>query len=503
MSVNHASPAVRALRNQAVREGWPAAESAERMRAAFQVSRLRGYRFVCGWSLKETIERLLAELRAMGQDTERLTYTDLARWENGHCKPTPVHLDGLCRVYRARPDKLFPEVFGDYGQAANGSPVSSWSPDMTAVVPGDASGTFTLPQGDDGLIGEQAKGGGDENPSVSPEMILRGFTPVSGVLATPIINAIVCVRRRMDTTLETVTVSETTVTHWEEVAQRYAVAYQTAQPLRLLLDAVADVERVHQALEGRQLLDQRRRLTYVTAQLSGLVGALLIDLGDYQEAREWYRTALIAAEETGDRALRSWVLVGQAYVPLYADDPASAFELAEAATTMAGSTRCAASALGPATQARALARLGHIQESRRALDKARFAFDKLPADECSNTLYGYTKRQLEFHSGAALTYIGAMDEAEVSQTAAASMYAPNEYLDPALMGFDRSIGLARLNELEEACHNATTTLTRLDEGRRTGILFTRARELYALIPESHRNQRAVRDFHEALTLTLA
>ncbi len=501
MSVNHTSPAVRAMREQATREGWIVEDAAAHMRSAFKVTTLRGYRFACGWSLEEAVERLLAELRASGHDTERLTYSDLGRWETGHCKPNSVHLDGLCRLYRTRPDKLFPEVFRDYGEVK-----SSSCAEMATSIPAFAAGDPTTPQVNDLRAGRDlpAAGGSKNDPNQDANMkswaTLPGITVFGGGLITPIINGIVGVRRRIDTTLESTNLSETTVAHWEDVVNQYAAAYQAVPRLHMLLNAVADVERVQYALEQRQLLDQRRRLTYVTAQLAGLVGALLIDLGDYQEAREWLRTALIAAEEAEDRALRAWVLAEQAYVPLYAGDLPAALELTENAATMAGNTRCAASAMARAIQARALARLGRGEETRRALDQARSAFDTLGEDETDNTLYGYTRRQLEFHSGAALTYIGAMDEAEVSQHAAASMYAPDEYLDPALMGFDRAIGLARLNDIEEACRHATATLNRLDEGRRTGILFTRARELYAGIPESSRNQRAVRDFHEALTL---
>jgi len=61
---------------------------------------------------------------------------------------------------------------------------------------------------------------------------------------------------------------------------------------------------------------------------------------------------------------------------------------------VAGNTPCATAAWAPALEARSLARLGRRDDALAAVRIAETAFARLPADQISDTGYGYAARQL-------------------------------------------------------------------------------------------------------------
>ena len=67
-----------------------------------------------------------------------------------------------------------------------------------------------------------------------------------------------------------------------------------------------------------------RRLRAHGLVWGSLTGMLMIGLGDQRMARAFFRTARMAADETGDRSLRAWVAVREALIPLYCGDPREA-----------------------------------------------------------------------------------------------------------------------------------------------------------------------------------
>src|SRR5690606_19796410 len=155
--------------------------------------------------------------------------------------------------------------------------------------------------------------------------------------------------------------------------------YMNTQPLRLLCDVMLEFSAVRKALDSRQPIEMQERLYRMAAQLSGLAGMIMIDLGDHREARSFFRTGRLAADETGDRALRAWVTAREALVPLYYGDPREALTLARKSRDLAGQTPCAARTMAPVVEARALARMSAttgprhevVEQAKKALQRAR------------------------------------------------------------------------------------------------------------------------------------
>jgi transcriptional regulator with XRE-family HTH domain len=219
------------------------------------ISTLWAWRLATGWRRSE----LLGRLRQLGDLS--VDESMLWRWELGERDPSSYHLDYLCRVYQTRPDLL---GYGhDYSQpttpidgvATNGQPASAGT--LAAAV-------------------------------------------VTGALAS---EPLAMVRA-----LTTSTVSSQTLEALERTAGRLQQACQTqAAPLvTLALELAREYGVVRGLLDGRQRIEERRRLAAVAARLGSQLGLLLWEV-DEPVALVFFDAAVVAAEEAGDSALGAWV----------------------------------------------------------------------------------------------------------------------------------------------------------------------------------------------------
>jgi hypothetical protein len=295
---------------------------------------------------------------------------------------------------------------------------------------------------------------------------------------------------------------------WEETAAGYGSQYMTVAPMRLLCDVLLDVGDVRRMCEHRQPLDFSERLCRLAGQLAGLAGMLMIDVGQQRMARSFFRTARTAADETGDRHLRAWVAVREAFVPLYYGDPSEACALARTGAGLAGRNMCVAAAMAPVLEARALARVAarrggpaKLQGLRRVpalLDQAHDALSRLAPPERGDTAFGYTERQLLFHEGDTLITLGHGQGAERAFTRALRLYSADEILDRSLA----TLGLAQCrleaDEPEEALRLSRDTVLSVPREHRSEIMVRAARSLGDSVAGRHGEFRAVREYREAL-----
>ncbi|MEV4976496.1 hypothetical protein [Streptomyces scopuliridis] len=291
-------------------------------------------------------------------------------------------------------------------------------------------------------------------------------------------------------------IAETTIEQWERQAAEYGHAYQITPPAGILASSISDLLELRELLEQRQPTDVRARLCRIAAQLAGTAGIALVALGEHREARQWYHLGQLLAEETGDRALRAWLLAREAVIPFYFGAPAAALALAERARLVAGSTVCATAAWAPSLEARALARMGRKREARDTMGLAERAFARLGAADTSDTAYGYTERQLIWHGGSMWTTIGDTRRARAALQAAHDLYSVEEHLDRALIAMDEATCLVGAGEIAVACRETEMLLLGLPSGHRTGIVISRARDLLAAIPPRGAALPAVRDLRE-------
>ncbi|HEY2575344.1 MAG TPA: helix-turn-helix transcriptional regulator [Streptosporangiaceae bacterium] len=490
----------------------------------FGTTWIRAYRLALGITLADVVEQVRAWYEAQGRELPRFSETLLSAYESGQKRPGPEYLHYLCTVYSADPQDL-----GYQGTCFCGSSHrTEVRPDPAArhqhqhhhperlSAPGSPGSPGVPCDGAqpwlDGVFYDHDQGmPGDEPPLwvVDDDDILRrallrliAGAPVS--LDSGFFGAVDRVRRRMDDALFRGSVSATMLDQWEETSAGYGRQYQTVPPLRLLCDVLLDLGDVRRMCEQRQPIEFAERLCRLAAQLATLTGMTMIDIGDQRMARSFFRTARIAADETGDRALRAWVAVREALIPLYYGDPREAVELARTGADLAGRGQCVATVMAPVAEARALSRLaaqgkrGGLNRARAALDRAADGLDTLSASQRSDTAFGYTERQFLFHRGDALVALGDHQGAEEAFGESLRLYAPTEFLDRSLVLLGHARCKLEADEPEEALRISRDMLHELPREHRTEIVVHAARTLGESVAARFGSLPAVREYRTVL-----
>jgi transcriptional regulator with XRE-family HTH domain len=535
----------RQIRARGLVAGLPPGQIAEKIHdecgPAAGTSWIRAHRLALGISLADVVAQVRAWYVSEGRTVPRFSETLLSAYEGGQKRPGPEYLHYLCAVYRADPPDLgYPDPCfcgRGHGQerpalasagtpsAPPGSPAAGpdpGGPDPVAAVrlaPQPASGHVAGGRTTGGQLAPVgpaeaivlADAGPEDDDDVVRRMLLRLIADPTAAVDGQFFGAADRIRRRMDDALVSGTVSAIMLDEWEEATVGHGRQYMTVPPLRLLCDVLLDFGDVRRMSERRQSLEFSERLCWLAGRLAGLMGMIMINVGDQRLARSCFRTARTAADETGDRHLRAWVAVREALVPLYYGDPAEASALARAGAGLAGRNPCVAGVMAPVLEARALAWTAARREDvgtgsalrrvKTLLAPAHEALGLLPATEWGDTAFGYTQRQLLFHEGDTLVMLGDYESAEKAFTCSLDLYAPDEILDRSLIG----LGLARCrleaDEPEEALRLGLDTLLAVPREHRSEIMMRSARLLADTVAVRHGEQRAVREYREALLST--
>jgi len=537
----------RGIRAQCLADGLPPAEIAltihERCQPTFGTTLIRAHRLALGIALADVVAQVRARYVTEGRLPPRFSETLLSSYESGQKRPGPEYLHYLCYVYQAEPSDLgypgqclcgrthrAPALTPAAGTGSGQPPAAVPTPPRAVPAPPpDAAGAVTgagqagQPAGVAMPVAESSPGEADDD--LVRRNLLRLMADPGAEAEGRFFGAAERIRRRLDDALLGATVSVTMLDHWEEMAAEYGRLYMTVPPLRLLCDVLLDLGDVRRMCEQRQPLEFVERLCQLAARLAGLAGMTMIDVGDQRLARSFFNTARTAADETGDRQLRAWVAVREALVPLYYGDPAQAAAAARAGADLAGQRPCVASAMAPIVEARALARLARargrggpsgraaaggagggaggvtasaVSRVNAALEQAQEALDGLPTEERRGTAFGYTERQLLFHSGDALVTLGDYRGADDAFGQALRLYSPAEFLDRSLVTLGQARCRLSAGEPEEALRLSRETLARLPSQHRPGLVLRAAYSLGETVAAQHGDFPALRDYREAL-----
>jgi tetratricopeptide (TPR) repeat protein len=278
-------------------------------------------------------------------------------------------------------------------------------------------------------------------------------------------------------------------------------------PPGLLLDEIRWYRRrAVEVLGGRHTLAQRRRLYVAADWLTGLLGHLSFDLGDYQAARAHCVTAWQLADDAGEQELGAWVRNIQAMVALYTRRFREAVRYAEMGGELAAAGTTGSVQL-PVLAARAHARLGNRQETGLAIRQAEQAFDGLQVASQPESVFSVDAARVPFCAGTAYVWLDPQRAAVYSREAISlydaatgtSRWPANQ----ALARLDLATALAQLGEPEEASQTALEALAIFPE-RPVDSVMRRAGDLEAILDiEPYRRLPAVRQFREQLQITRA
>ncbi|MEO3891823.1 XRE family transcriptional regulator [Nonomuraea sp. B5E05] len=436
----------RRIRAKGLAAGRTSAQIADEIHEAcasqFSTTRIKAHRLSYGIALADVIEQVRALFERDSKPTPGIGETLLSAYESGLKRPGPEYLHYLCTVYRVEPAALGydgPCICGHgHAHRAVGALGGSESKDPPPLLPTERELNIqpmvTEPEAQE-----------DENILRRTMLnLLHTDTNLNTALDGVVLGACEGIRRRMDETLVSATVSAAMLDQWEEATLSFGRQYTTTAPLRLLCDVLLELSAVRTAMSRRQPIDLQERLCRMAAQLSGLSGMIMINLGDHRLARSFFRTGRTAADETGDRALRAWITARESLVPLYFGDAREALSLAKKSRDLAGSMPCAAQAMAPVVEARALAMMSGgdskkevVDQAKRALSRARSAFSHLKSEDQEDVAFGYTEKQLYFYQGDVLTKLGQTIEAEVVLGQALTKYQ-DHILDQTLIRLDQA-----------------------------------------------------------------
>lgn len=318
--------------------------------------------------------------------------------------------------------------------------------------------------------------------------------------ASPVMRA-ETVRRGLDEALSAGTMTDASLEDWDRSVVRYGLATRDRPAGVLLEDLNGDLAELKRALDQHRSASAMRRLTRVTACMSGLMCLTLVKLDDRPGFRRWARTARTAAGEAGDPVTYSWVLAQEAFGHYYSADFPEAIDVARHAQDLVHGTPCVGAALAAALEARANAATGRRQETRAALARAEAILSHLDGDSQATSAFGYNEAQLRFHEGSAYTRLRDATAAFAAQDRALELCAPGDYTDWAMTRLDRAACLADTGDHVGALEYASQTLENLTEPQRRGIIAFRGHEVLSALPAAQQALPAARDLEELLMLT--
>ncbi|WP_327090452.1 XRE family transcriptional regulator [Nonomuraea sp. NBC_01738] len=493
----------RRTRAKGLAAGRTAAQIAEEIHEAcgpqFGTTKIKSHRLSYGIALADVIEQVRALFERDEKPPPGIGETLLSAYESGLKRPGPEYLHYLCTVYRVEPVSLGYE----------GPCICGHGHRMPGVMRTDNLDRSDLERPSRELWIQPptstSDGDGEEDENILRRTLLdllrnQPNTQLDG----PVLGAVEGIRRRMDETLVSATVSPAMLDQWEESTLAFGRQYTTTAPLRLLCDVLLELSSVRAAMSRRQPMDLYERLCRMAAQLSGLSGMIMINLGDHRLARSFFRTGRTAADETGDRALRAWVTAREALVPLYYGDAREALNLAKKSRDLAGQVSCAAQAMAPVVEARALAMISGteskkevVDQAKRALSRARAAFSHMKSHEQEDMAFGYTEKQLYFYQGDVLTKLGQTLEAEVVLDQALDKYQ-DHILDQTLIRLDQATCRLLDDDVAEACRVASEAMELLAPEYRTDFLMRPALALEAAIVARAPDHPGLARFREQL-----
>ncbi|PZS23737.1 MAG: hypothetical protein DLM61_23605 [Pseudonocardiales bacterium] len=202
----------------------------------------------------------------------------------------------------------------------------------------------------------------------------------------------------------------------EVITDRQRRLYHELSSAEMMVHVQAHVGLLVSLLDSPQPDSLRHRVACAAAEAAGFAAWLWYDLGDLYTMSHCYRQASLAADESSNTGLRSYILGYQGLVARAQGRPDSALGFFdEARQTVQRSASDPTRSWLTVLTADALARVGRSREALAALDTARslLAGQDSRADEW---MYDFDEGSLAVHAGTCLLTVGRPESAAVAFT---------------------------------------------------------------------------------------
>jgi tetratricopeptide (TPR) repeat protein len=302
----------------------------------------------------------------------------------------------------------------------------------------------------------------------------------------PIAGELASLRRQLDEALAAASVSARQLEEIEESTRGHVNDYPATPPTVMLTRIAAECAEVTALSRRRQPAAIQARLSSCAALLATLCADALMRLGQTTDAQLWYRTAVLAADDSERPALGVLVRAQAAMLPYYFGDPRQTVRLADEALSLSAKP-CRSGALAAAGRARALARIGDTASARDAVRQARALFDEVGGDD-SDAAFRFPVKRFLFYLAGAATWMADTQAAYRLQDEALALYRASNTvsIDPSLILLDRARCLVDDSRADEAATVALDAVAMLPEKQRTEIVLARAHEIVAAVPAAER-----------------
>lgn len=403
-----------------------------------------------GWSYEELAERIRAELNRAEETDTGLTANTVRRWETGERWPEPRYRKHLVTIFGRTASELGLLTPDELGLRPDAEVLNEFRR-LCEVVMGDGVDRATVLRG---LLGTGML------PLISPLLSLHA--------------------QRLTTDSESLTDPES----YLSIVRCHREMYWTS-PARPLFEATYAHTQLGMWLLRNASEESKPTLATGLAESALLTARLaFFDLGQPPIADRCFDVALAATREAGDHALATAVIGHMAFLPGFANDPATARDLIAAATqhtwhgvspTVRAWLHCVA--------AEVEGRAGVGSESQRHIDLAEDAVDS--AEPIPEWLDYFDTTRLDCFAGYAAMVSGDQQEATNRLDRALNKLGPRD-------AKQRSIVLADLATANEAdgdraaafLHDAITAL----EVEWYGAGLTRVREARRQLGDSQHGQ---------------
>jgi transcriptional regulator with XRE-family HTH domain len=278
------------------------------------------------------------------------------------------------------------------------------------------------------------------------------------------------------------------VEDWERIAWEYGHAVMVQPAEQVVADLAVDIHEINRLVKTTKAPSPRASLTRVSAQLCALMADELHSLGMFGPAWRWWRTARHAADQSGDRNLRVWVLAREGVNAFNSPRPAaSILALTDEAVHIAEGR--ASGGLAEAYKNRALGfmKQGDEPGALAALTDMRRAFDQLPESVTTHedSIWGcWPERTIHMADSWVYTSFGA-PAAATAQERALSIYPPEWRTPVTTAKLFQAVTLIQGRDIETGLAHAWASIESLpdDSRRRRPQILRVARQVHNELPD--------------------
>jgi len=280
------------------------------------------------------------------------------------------------------------------------------------------------------------------------------------------------------------------VAEWEAIASEYSYSHGRTEPAILLRSYLSDLHQLNIALAGRDC-EAAKDLYRVAAVLSSLTAWTYGNLGSYQEAGRWWRTAHRMASISRHEATQVWVAGQQGLMAIYqpeysADSIALMLARVEPLIALNSVADTPGSAYYFCCKSQAFAMTGRAVEAEKSLEELRRVTSAIGA-ESDTSMTGWSASRLAFGESFAYSHLGNYDRAAAAQARSKAVSPQHSPLHHLKIELQTALCLAKTGAHADAAVHAAETLTSMPEGRHDLPAGDLARSVLRALPESRRS----------------